>query len=104
MTWDQYWYGDCWMVEAFRKADELRQERQNNEAWLQGIYIAKAIESTIGNAFLEKGSKPNSYPEKPFDLRGKATDETTEEQEEREATIALAWMSNFVQAGKNWGK
>lgn len=108
MTWDQYWYGPTWMVGQFFQAEKYRQEKQNNEAWLQGIYFAKAISATIGNAFLQKGAEPDQYPDKPFDLTGKAEQEETEDQkeerEEQEATWALAWMTTFVQVGKAWDK
>lgn len=104
MTWDQYWYGDVCMAEAFREADKLRQERQNNEAWLQGVYFARAIQSTICNAFRSKGSEPDKYPDQPFDLYGnQKNQEKTEEQEEQEAVWALAWMQTFVAAGARWG-
>lgn len=106
MTWEQYWHGDTWMVGTFRQADELRQERQNQDAWLQGVYFAKAISSTIGNAFREKGQEPDTYPDQPFPLRGEMeeSEQEKENREEQEAVWALAWMSTFVEAGKGWEK
>ena len=106
MTYDQYWYGDPLMVRAFYKADRLRQERMDEEAWLHGKYVMEAIDSTIGNAFRKTSQDPSKYPEEPFSLtlKRQEEEEKSEREKEREAQWALAWMSSFVQAGKGWGK
>lgn len=106
MTYEQYWYGDPWMVRAFYKAHKLRQKQMNESAWVNGLYVAQAIASTVGNAFLGEGAEPIEYPEEPFPLYGeeKVEREKSPEQEEAEAVWAKAWMMSFVQAGKNWGK
>jgi len=106
MTWDQYWYGDPLMVRIFYKAERLRQERVNEEAWLYGAYVSKAIEGTICNAFLETGKPKMSYPDKPIQLSKDADTELNSdtESEDNDALFAKAWMNSFVQAGKNWDK
>ena len=108
MTYEQYWYGDTHMARAFYRAEKLRQEQRDSDAWLFGVYVGRAIESTIGNAFLRKGQQAIEYPEMPklVEKRIKETEERkkTIEQEEKDRVFALAWMSNFVQAGKTWGK
>ena len=105
MTYEQYWYDDPLMVRAFYKAEKLRKERMDEEAWLNGLYIQSAIEATIGNAYRKPGQTPAKYPKEPFSLQKKREErEQTEEEKEKEATWAMAWMSSFVQAGKNWGK
>ena len=73
-----------------------------------GSYVGEAIEATIGNAFRKKGSEPASYPEKPRIVAERIARENdkrkAEAQKENEKVFALAWMSSFVQVGKNWGK
>lgn len=101
MTYEQYWYGDPQMVGAFRKADKMRQERQDSEAWLQGVYIKKALEATVGNMFKPKGSKPSEYPAAPI-LAQQA--EERKRTEEEQASFAAAYMMQMVEAGRNWGK
>lgn len=89
------------MVGAFRKADRMRQERNDSEAWLQGLYFSKAIESTIGNMFRSKGSKPLEYPDAPL----LATQiEQQKQTEEEQKNFAAMYMMQMVEAGKNWGK
>ena len=101
MTYEQYWYDDPKIAGVFRKAEKLRQERFDAEAWLQGSYFAHAIEATIGNAFREKGQTPAKYPKIPFLAEEKEQKRINEDQE---AAFAHIWMVQFCEAGKNWGK
>ena len=39
MSYELYWDGRPELVIPYRKADILRQKRENNNAWLQGAYI-----------------------------------------------------------------
>lgn len=106
MTYDQYWYGDPLMVWAFYKADKLRRERADEEAWLTGLYFLHALDAVVGNAFREKGQTPAEYPKEPHTQtrRKKLEAEKTEREKEQEALWALAWMSSFVEAGKKFDK
>ena len=99
MTYEEYWYGDPWLVRAYREADKLRQERANESAWLHGLYVAMAISGTIGNAFREPGAPRMEYPQEPQSFKQKEpVDEDTE------ALIAKVYMNNMVRAGRDWGK
>lgn len=98
MTYDQYWYGDTQMARAFYEAEKLRQELENTNAWLHGIYVYRALDSTVGNMFRKTGSELAKYPSKPLRLDG----ERVKMDDEEEKTYALAYMSSMVEAGKNW--
>ena len=102
MTYDEYWYGDPLMVRAFYKADKLRRERRDEEAWTQGIYFMSALNASVGNMFRKEGQQAIEYPEKPFSMSDKR-EKQPKLTEEEEATLAYAWMTSFVQNGKNWG-
>lgn len=102
MNYELYWYGDPLAAKSYFEADKLRQERLHADAWLQGIYMAYAIQSTIGNAFLGKGKPPFEYPKEP--LYRSVSEEEKEEREKQEAVIARLYMENMIRAGKNWGK
>ena len=99
MTYDQYWYGDPLMVRAYFQAEKIRQERADSEAWLYGLYVAKAIDSTIGNAFRKEGTA--EYPAFPLSTKKEIVDKYNEEQE---ALAAEAYMMQMVAAGANWGE
>ena len=99
MTYDQYWFEDPWIAKTFREADKLRQARINEEAWLNGVYVAMAISGTIGNAFRETGAPKMEYPQEPYPLK-----EKEQIDEDTEALMAKVYMNNMVRAGRNWGK
>lgn len=104
MTYDQYWYGDVWLVEQFREADRLRQERVNMEAWLNGMYHYDALCCALQNAFRKKSDPPAKYPENPYDIfPKKETKQEREAREEAERLQAKLYMSQMMRVGKNWG-
>lgn len=84
MTYDQYWNDDPTLVKYYRKADEIRKERRNEELWLQGMYVYEAIcdVSPILHAFAKKGTKPQPYSEKPYAITV-AQHKRAEEEKER---------------------
>jgi hypothetical protein len=108
MTYDEYWYGDPLMVGAFYKADKLRQEKTDADAWLFGSYVLQALQATVGNMFLSKGKEPYRYPKKPILTEERANKEAEKREQEKrerdEAAFARAWMIQFCEVGKNWGK
>lgn len=107
MTYDQYWYGDVTMTRAFYLAYKLHQKMVDEQAWMYGGYVLKALEATVGNVFREKGSQPAEYPSEPMfikDMDIYKTKASIEKKEQDEALWAEAWMNSLVQAGKNWGK
>lgn len=73
MTSEEYWNGDCALVKYYRRADEMRLERKNQELWLQGMYVYEAIcdASPIMHAFAKRGSKPHPYTDKPYPITEK---------------------------------
>ena len=63
MSFEQFWCDSPELVIAYRKADEIKKRRANEELWLSGIYMMEALASTVGNMF-SKGSK-HEYPSEP---------------------------------------
>ena len=105
MTYEQYWYGDPLMVRAFYKANKLRRQREDENAWLYGMYVLNALNATVGNMFRKPGTEAAEYPSEPITIRAEREKrERTEQEQEQEALWAQAWMMQFVEAGKNWGK
>ena len=85
MTYEQYWEGDCTLVKYYRKAEELRNEKRNQELWLQGMYVYEAIcdVSPILHAFAKKGAKPTPYSTKPYPLTDKQVKRDEEEKQRK---------------------
>jgi hypothetical protein len=80
MTYRQFWEDDCNMVIAYRKADELSKERQNEYLWIQGMYIYRAMicASPALNPLM-KVKKPFPYMEEPIPITYKAAKRKEEE-------------------------
>lgn len=64
----------------------MRKRRMNEELWLNGIYTAEALASTVGNMF-SKGTK-HKYPEEPKPI----TMIEVEERRERERKAKMESM------------
>jgi hypothetical protein len=77
MTYEQFWLGDPSLAIAYRRADEIRKRRTNEELWLSGVYMAEAIMSTVGNVF---SKSKYEYPSEPKPI----TVAEIEERRERE--------------------
>lgn len=78
MTYEQFWFGDPFLVVYYRKQYELKIERKNQELWLQGLYIFDAVSVALNNAFSKNKQK---YINKPINL-------IEPSEAEREAQIA----------------
>lgn len=72
MTEEQYWRGDPNLVVAYMKAQRMKDDRKNQELWLQGVYIYSAFSTVISNAFGKPGTK-QKYFEEPIDLHPEET-------------------------------
>lgn len=85
MTFDQYWNDDCLLARYYRKAHQLKQQRRNQELWVQGAYIYEAIldVAPVLHAFAKKGAKPRPYISEPFAL----TDREVKERRKREEKL-----------------
>ena len=94
MTAEQYWDGDPSLVKYYRKAEELRNDKRNQELWLQGMYIYEAIcdVSPILHAFAKKGAKPIPYASKPYPLNAKQIKHDEEEKQRELAAKGKRFM------------
>lgn len=105
MPYEEYWYGDTYAIRYYYRAHRLRQEMQNEQAWINGLYTLKALEATVGNLMKKKTDKAIEYPSQPFDFRPKKQEQKKPEQsEDQDAVFARAYMLQMMAVGKNWGK
>ena len=79
MSYEQFWCDTPNLVVAYRKADEIRRRRMNEELWLAGIYTAEALASTVGNMF---SKSKHEYPAEPKPIT-QAEIEAKREREQR---------------------
>ena len=68
MTPKQYWEESPYLAVAFREAFRLKRQIDNEQAWLNGLYVYDAFAVCMANAFSKPGSKKQTYIEKPIDI------------------------------------
>ena len=92
MTYDEFWYGDAWLVKVFEQAHEQKISMRNQEIYLQGLYNFKAFRAVI-EAFSYglggcKGSKPEGYFEYPIPI----TEAEKEAEKQRKIKHTYEWI------------
>jgi hypothetical protein len=102
MTYEQFWLDDPLLVKAYRKADEIRKRRMNEELWLNGIYMTEALASTVGNMF-SKGQK-HQYPSEPKPItREEVEERRIREQKAKEERIKAKFTARALAINANKG-
>lgn len=102
MTWTQFWVDEPELAVAYRKAEMIRKRRKNEELWLQGIYVAEALNATVGNMF-NKGQK-NQYPDEPLPITADEQQERREREERnRMERMKAAFIARSLQMNSKLG-
>lgn len=98
MTSEQFWEGDCTLVVAYRKAFALKQDLENQQAWLQGMYIYDALccVAPVLHAFAKKGTKPTPFRKEPYPLSVQPDKRKKEIVEAKSDAKAKAFMEMFM--------
>lgn len=98
MTEEQYWDKDNQLVIAYRKADELRMTRTNQELWLQGAYFYDALcrVSPVLHAFVKKGTKPTPYMAEAYALTEKQAELVQEKKSKKVFDKGRKMMEGFM--------
>lgn len=66
MSYDDFWNGDNEMPRMYRKAYEIKQKQDDQQAWLQGAYIYNAIGALAPALKAFAKGRPKAYLERPF--------------------------------------
>lgn len=95
MTYNQYWYEDPKLINAYIKAEEIRQRKRNNEMWLQGAYIYQAVGSLapVFNPF-SKEHKAKPYLKQPIPI----TEEEREQAQREKELKFIRYLDSIVDA------
>ena len=102
MTFEQFWIDEPKLAKAYRKADEIRRRRINEELWLNGMYTADALAATVGNMF-SKGNK-NKYPSEPRPVTRNEIEERKErERQAKVEKIKATFMTRALDVNKKIG-
>lgn len=68
MTYEQYWDGDVFAHQMYRKAMKQKTIAENKMLWLQGMYIYEALLDVGRYTKAFSKAKPMPYPKEPYDL------------------------------------
>ena len=98
MTYDQFWNDDPMLAKYYREAEEIRNERKNQELWLQGMYIYEALcdVAPIMNGFAKRGTKAKEYSNRPYPITEKQRLRDAEEKEKLNALKAKRFMEALM--------
>lgn len=105
MSYELYWYGEPNLVKAYREADEMRVDRMNYEAWLQGLYVYQAVGALypVFNPF-SKQKKAEEYLKEPIVITERARNQKAMEEGNKMADFLKAWADALKDKGiKNGG-
>ena len=95
MTHAEFWEGEPKLAAAYRKADQIRRRKQNEQMWLNGLYTSEALASTVGNMF-SKGNK-HKYPAEPFPVtEDEAKERLERERKAKEARLKAAFTAKAL--------
>ena len=93
MTPAQFWDEPPRLAVAYRKAFQLKREIDNEQAWLQGLYVYDAFAVCMANLFSKRGAKKHEYLEKPVDIFP-----LTEKEKKRREQEEFAKMQKAMEA------
>ena len=105
MSYDEFFRKDHTLVVAYREAEKIKVRKQNNDMWLQGLYVYEAVArlTPLMNAFASN-PKAEPYLKKPFPLYGDSEEDIDEEQK-AVADKGLAYMqAQMMKVNKKFGK
>lgn len=101
MSYEQFWYGSPELVIPYRRADEIRRRRRNEELWLAGMYTADALASTVGNMF---SKQKYNYPSEPRPITlSEAKERRERERRAKEEKIKAAFTARALSVNKKLG-
>ncbi len=92
MSTREFWEDNPDLLWAYRKSYidkiKLQQETDNFNAWLNGLYVFNAVNTSMYNNLVRKETQqPLNYIEKPYDFSKSKEDYEKEKVEERENSI-----------------
>ena len=98
MSYHEYWEMDSTLVIAYREAEEIKNEKRNQELWLQGMYIYEALcdVAPILRPFGKKGTRANKYSEKPYVVSEKARKKEQKAKERKVYDTGLTRMKMLM--------
>ena len=99
MTNEEFWYEQPRLAKAFREAQKLRNDKLNQQLWLQGLYNYDAFSVVVSNAFGKQGAKKPTYLKEPLELHPHK--QTPEEIRQQLVNELNSWKEAFDSRSKD---
>lgn len=93
---DEFWNGDYSMLKYYAEKHKIAVEQQNEQMWLQGMYVYEAVSVALAQSFSKNTTK--KYPEKPHRL----TPLSEEEQELENQKKVEEFRAQLMALGKRF--
>lgn len=97
MTLSEYWDGDNDLPRYARKAFEMRQKRENQQAWLNGLYTYDALISALSHLSPNKSSHKD-YATKPYSFSAQESEQEKANKVAEAQAQAEVWMKSWASA------
>ena len=97
MTYEQFWYGEPILAKQYREAEIYRRENRNYEAWLQGLYIHRAVTASISQCFSDKKTNQVKYLDYPIAF----SDREKKAEKQRNIERTKRWFMSEGKDGNN---
>ena len=91
----EFWHGDYTYLKNYERAHEYRSEEVNQQMWLQGLYIYRAVGTALANAFGDRNAK---YIKEPISILPKTEYQKRLEETEKQNKLIERlnrWAANF---------
>lgn len=93
MPYETFWHLNPKKLEPFRSAYQKKADISNYNAWLNGIYVLKAIAACFGNN--------SKYPSEPYKtVESKAKDDDPEINEKQANAEMRMWAAQLKASGQ----
>lgn len=102
MTYNEFYREDHELVIAYRKAAEMKREKENADMWLQGLYVYQAV-SRVAPLLIPFAKHPKAEPylDKPIPMFEK----DKEESEQAVMDKGIAYMNaKMIEINKRFSK
>lgn len=101
MSYEQFWDEHPYLATVYRKAYQYKCEVENEQAWLQGLYIYDAFAVCLANAFAKPGAKKQNYIERPLDIFPLSEDEKKRREQEEYVKMQKAMEAMMRKQQRN---
>ncbi len=95
MSYDDYWHGSPELCTYYRRAYNIKKESKNQQLWLQGLYIYKAVAAVMSGMFSTNSEGYLSEPIRITPLTEREKEERAEKSRQELINRLSAWEATW---------